>query len=811
MNDERWATASGWSSEQNSMLDQMHYGLEYRKKNRMLPQGAAAVAPELPNGEVISRSEAYMRQRGASASGTAISKLSQTRQDYLREQNERAPSNPRPNLGLAAPVAPRIKTASVAASSQGRLHNSSNTSHMGPDIYSPFYLTQNLMLPRDRQTMNAWNRAFYDVNPYVRNAINLHSTYPISKLTIKCEDKKVEQFFLDMAERLDLQTVVQNAAGELWQLGECINYASFNESTGSWDHIYQHNPDYIRVHASPLMTGQPVISLRPDPELMKIINSNDPEHVMVREQIDPKIIEHVQRNEAIPLDNFNVSHLKMLNRPYDLRGTSIINSVWRQLMLLDKIYEAKLSQFDGMINPITLVKLGENGIDGHYPRQDEIDAFRTILECHDEETEVLTSEGFKKFHEVMIFEEDGLSGTRRIAAKPIDGLKIACFNKETEQLEYHEPKNASLSHYDGDMYHWKNKKIDIKVTPNHKMLVSEDNAEWAVVEAKDIRPDRSNRFRSEDCSELAGKAMDFYEAPTASIEQYSGKVWCFEVPTGFFVTRRNGKVTIQHNSAQFDKDFKIVTHQGVTIDRVGFSGQTLDVSGDIDKLIDAVLIGLMVPKSVLTQEGATYASASVALDVMRQRYNSFRTMMANWLEKKIFAPISEVQGFYTLTAGKKELIVPHIEWNKMSLHDMSDYIGHIRQGVDKNQISHRTLDVSLGLNRHNEIVNIRQEMIESAIQKREAEALASMSLAELRALDPEEEIIVPEKEKSLLPGQTPLPDQSGGAGAGLDLGLPPPPGGGGGLDLGPLPGGGPDSPPTPPPLGPGGPPLPPGP
>lgn len=640
-NYDRWGTGSGWSSEQNSLLDQMHYGLEYRRKQNVAPHGTPVAVTELPDGTVIGRTEAWMAQRGrAGLQAEAASRLSTTRQEYLREQNERAPSNPRPNLGLGAQVAPRIKTASVAASTQGRLNSSPNSTHIGPDFYSPFLLTQNLMLPRDRQTMNAWNRAFYDHNPYVRNAINLHSTYPISKLNIKCEDKKVEQFFLDMAERLDLQTVVQNAASELWQLGESFNYASFDESTGSWDAIYQHNPDYIRVNASPLQTGHSVISLRPDPELIRIITSNEPEHIRIREQIDPKIIEHVQRNEAIPLDNFNISHLKMLNRPYDVRGTSIICSVWRQLMLMDKIYESKLVQFDAMINPITLVKLGENGADGHYPRQDEIDAFRSLLE-----------------------------------------------------------------------------------------------------------------------------------------------------------------------QSQFDKDFKIVTHQGVTIDRVGFQGGILDVSTDIDKLIDAILIGLMIPKSVLTQEGATYASASVALDVMRQRYNSFRTMMANWLEKKIFAPISEVQGFYNLTAGKKQLIVPHIEWNKMSLYDLDQYSNQIAQGVEKKRVSQRTLDLSLGLNRNNEITNMRQEMIETAIQAREAQALDMMTLAELRALDPQEPIIAPEKDP--LPGQTTLgvgPPGAGGAATGgmppLDLGMPP--SGGGGmppLDLGPLPGGA--EPPSAPPLGPG--------
>ena len=63
--------------------------------------------------------------------------------------------------------------------------------------------------------------------------------------------------------------------------------------------------------------------------------------------------------------------------------------------------------------------------------------------------------------------------------------------------------------------------------------------------------------------------------------------------------------------------------------------------------------GLMVPKALMDQEGATYASSSVGLEVLRQRYDIFRNMMKKWLERKIFAPICEVQDFFEYKNGKK--------------------------------------------------------------------------------------------------------------------------------------------------------------
>ena len=94
-----------------------------------------------------------------------------------------------------------LKTASIASPMPSPTA-SSTTDRMSPEIYSPLFQLANLNLPRDRVTMNAWNRVFYDTHPIVRNAINLHASYPISKINITCKNKQVQQFFMEMAKKL---------------------------------------------------------------------------------------------------------------------------------------------------------------------------------------------------------------------------------------------------------------------------------------------------------------------------------------------------------------------------------------------------------------------------------------------------------------------------------------------------------------------------------------------------------------------------------------------------------------------------------
>ena len=506
---------------------------------------------------------------------------------------------------------------------------SGDTVKQTPDVYSPLWLNSNLNLPRDKATINAWCRSFYALNPFVHNAINLHSTYPISKLNIKCPNKDIEKFFNDMIEEIDLMNICVQIAQEFWLLGESFVYAELDESRGKWSRLLIQNPDYMIVRRT-VVANEPMIMLRPDENLKKIIFSNKPADIEQRKQLNQHIIDSVKRGDNIPLDNFHVSHLARRISPYEIRGTGLPVCIFRQLMLFDKLRESKYAQADNMINPLTVVKIGSADFK---PTFADLEAWRNIFE-----------------------------------------------------------------------------------------------------------------------------------------------------------------------EAQYDKDFKIFTHEGVDVQRVGYGQGIYDISGDITQIIKEIYVGLQVPP-VLMDGGAdtTYANGGVALDVLRQRYMQFRNMMSIWLKRKIFAPISKIQGFYDYSSGEKQLIVPEVDWNHMSLFDAGDYISQLvtltqGEGPAKRASLH-TLYRSMGLEWEDEVRKMRKESIQNAIFEKEKAALAAMDLNSLRALDDEDEI--PEQDNAAQKGpggEAPLPGETPGGG--------PPPGGGlPGLDLG---GGAPPAPPAPPPPGGGG-------
>ncbi len=484
-----------------------------------------------------------------------------------------------------------MKTASIASPMPGPTVSSS-TDRMAPEIYSPLFQLANLNLPRDRVTMNAWNRVFYDTHPIVRNAINLHASYPISKINITCKNKQVQQFFMEMAEKIDLYSIVYGAALEFWKMGEAFPYAELDESLGTWSRITILNPDYVHVKKS-VIGNHTLVSLRPDANLQRIISSTSPSDLSMRKYIPKHIVEYVKKGMNIPLDTFNVSHLKLLSSPYDVRGTSVVVSVYKDLMLYDKLRESKFAQADGMINPLTLVTMGGEG--DYRPTQADIEAFKNLLE-----------------------------------------------------------------------------------------------------------------------------------------------------------------------EAQYDKDFKIVTHNGVKVERVGFSGATMDVGPDIEHIVTNLYAGLMTPKALMDQESATYASSSVGLEVLRQRYDIFRNMMKKWLERKVFAPICEIQDFFEYKDGEKRLLVPSIDFNHMNLYDMADYITSIGQFVGNKQVSLQTLHRSLGLSYEEERRRIREEMIDEQVFAKEQQVLGNMRLPELLGVDPSKAIAEPPGETSS--SEAAIPGVGGGEG-----------------------------------------------
>ncbi len=359
--------------------------------------------PEVPPSVIMNRKYIDNKNLPPAITSNIYKSVSDYRKSSLEQEVEnglfRDGSAPRSNkneLSSAGNVVSsigRVKSAQVTSSGVGSQWRggSGEAVRQTPEVYSPLWLNSNMNFPRDRATINAWCRSFFALNPIVQNGINLHSTYPISKLNIRCANKDVEKFFNEMIEEIDLMNVCVQIAQEYWLLGESFIYAELDERNAKWSRLIIQNPDYIVVKKS-VIASEPIIMLKPDQTLKNIVFGNKASDIEQKKQLNETIIEHVKRGENIPLDNFYVSHLARKISPYEIRGTGLPVCVFRQLMLFDKLRESKFAQADNMINPLTLVKIG--GPD-YKPSPADLEVWRNVFEeaQYDKDFKIFTHEG----------------------------------------------------------------------------------------------------------------------------------------------------------------------------------------------------------------------------------------------------------------------------------------------------------------------------------------------------------------------------------------------------------------------------------
>ena len=136
-------------------------------------------------------------------------------------------------------------------------------------------------------------------------------------------------------------------------------------------------------------------------------------------------------------------------------------------------------------------------------------ALETGLSCYDKETEVLTDSGWKKFSDVKYSD------------------KICTLNIKSNSIEFQMPMKIHRYHHKGKMYRLKTKRVDLLVTPNHKILYSPCDFRKPpkfILKEAELLFNKSKRFKKD--GSWKGKEIDYFILPSVKIKHgsryYSG-------------------------------------------------------------------------------------------------------------------------------------------------------------------------------------------------------------------------------------------------------------------------------------------------
>jgi len=162
--------------------------------------------------------------------------------------------------------------------------------------------------------------------------------------------------------------------------------------------------------------------------------------------------------------------------------------------------------------------------------------------------------------------------------------------------------------------------------------------------------------------------------------------------------------------ADEDSNSWLIWHHYIAVDYIASAGHVMPLNQEYDYTDKELMRALEISDAVLTNQGMSFANASVSLRVMVNKYLRYQKMLSEFIKNFIYKPVSLVRGFYKTTdEGKKELLVPDIEWELMKLQDDAQIKNILQQMQQKGLISKHTVMTYMGLDYEKEKEMITKE------------------------------------------------------------------------------------------------------
>ena len=303
----------------------------------------------------------------------------------------------------------RAKTASAYGGMMG-MGNAGSVEGIGGNFYSPELSTDFLELPQSLHEQWNYYRFFYRSEPFVGQAVDLHTELPISKVRIgmaKAKNRdlavKATRFCERWAQRIGLLhrllaiTHDRNLIGEvfIWcedaseempreireeevrilqEDGEAVEkwiarsdaderaVKWLKKNYKGWTGIRVLPPEQIRMDSFNF-TDERIFELIPDSKTKDIIEkakAGDKAAVRVVESMPPDVVKAVVEGSNIPLNTDPyagsfVHYLANRKSDYDPRGRSILERCMRALVYRDKLRQAQTSIASRHMTPIRIV------------------------------------------------------------------------------------------------------------------------------------------------------------------------------------------------------------------------------------------------------------------------------------------------------------------------------------------------------------------------------------------------------------------------------------------------------------------------
>ncbi len=230
---------------------------------------------------------------------------------------------------------------------------------------------------RDRKELNFRLRYYYEFHPIVHNGISLHNTFPLSDFVLQCEGTGHQNYYNDFKDEIGLLQLLMDISQDYWLLGEAFVHGKWDDFNKQWSHFMLFPPENVTMKSTYILP-EPIMFLDVDDELKRLVKSQKLVDIEMQKMMDPNLVNKIAENKQILLKNWNTTHIARKTARYDLRGTSILKSCLKWLMLEDKLMLLKFTQIDRSTFPLKIFKVG-NPATGWIPGKKHFENLRDLL------------------------------------------------------------------------------------------------------------------------------------------------------------------------------------------------------------------------------------------------------------------------------------------------------------------------------------------------------------------------------------------------------------------------------------------------
>ncbi len=156
-----------------------------------------------------------------------------------------------------------------------------------------------------------------------------------------------------------------------------------------------------------------------------------------------------------------------------------------------------------------------------------------------------------------------------------------------------------------------------------------------------------------------------------------------------------------------------VYHHAISAEYVSSAGKIHSFESESKWVREEILAALLGNEAMVGGTGPNFATASIGMQILINRYMRNQQMLCDWIKETIFRPVAIAQDFMRKTEWGDELIVPEVEFEFMKLKDDAQMKGLMKELMKTGLISKQTFYTYMGLDPEREKNQIAREKTEA--------------------------------------------------------------------------------------------------